>query len=419
MPAAAPGPKRPSLARAPACAAALSPLLALGSLSAPALVLALGLLLAPAARAGDVRRGSVFIRPLLMGDAYVAVGDEASTLFYNPAGLARVPGNSVEAFTPQFIFNDLVKDLFTDPDAVARRYQNLSPSQFQSLLGTTLFFDLNLRTPVFVRESGWAIGMTLEALVNVEVLHNPVLPGLHLELFTDDTAFVSFAGHWGDALAVGITPKVVTRIGLDRTFTFGELFASGSALDLQNQPDFKKVSKGTAYTSGGADVGAILELPFWENGHPRVGFAALNLGGYDSHVGFKGIQFGDRPTVFDPPIGGELPQLNTVGFAISPVYSGIRYTFALDIVDVTQTVLPGNDLALRTRVGLEIGLGLHKDGSALFSVLAGANATHPSFGVLARVWIFECGFGHYIVEQGPTPGSDPDGRTVFIFGLRF
>jgi hypothetical protein len=399
---AASGSKRARLARGLACAASL----------------ALGLLLAPAARAGDVRRDSIFIRPLLMGDAYVAVGDEASTLFYNPAGLARVTGNSVEAFTPQFIFNDLAKDIITKPDVVAQRYQNLSPSQFQSLLGTTLFFDVNLRMPVVVRESGWAVGTTVEALANIQVLHNPILPGLHIELFTDDTAFFSIAGHWGDALAVGITPKVVTRVGLDRTFTFGELFASGSSLDLQNQPDFKRVSKQTTYTSGGVDLGTILELPFWENGHPRVGFAALNIGGYDTHVGFKGIQFGNRPTPFDPPIGGELPQLNTVGFALSPVYTGIRYTFAVDVVDVTQTVLPGNDLALRTRVGLEIGIGLHKDGTPLFSLLAGSNANHPSAGVLARVWIFECGFGHYIVEQGPRPGVNPDGRTVFIFGFR-
>jgi hypothetical protein len=365
-----------------------------------------------------VRRNTAFIRPLLMGDAYVAVGDESSTLFYNPAGLARLPGNSVEAFTPQFIFNDLVKDIVADPDAVGRRYQNLSPTDFQSLLGTTLFFDLNLRMPVIARQSGWAWGLTVEALANIRVLRNPILPGLHIELFTDETAFVSIAGHWGDALAVGITPKVVNRVGLDRTFTFGELFASGASLDIENQPDFKAVSKGTTYASGGVDLGAILELPFWENGRPRVGFAALNIGGYDTRLGLTGIQFGKRPTPFDPPIGGELPQLNTVGFALSPVYSGIRYTFAVDFVDVTQTVLPGSDLALRTRVGLEVGLGLHKDGTPLFSVLAGSNANQPSLGVLARVWIFECGFGRYTVEQGAAPGIATDARTVFILGFR-
>ena len=382
------------------------------------LPLALCLLLPLAAQAKEVRRNAVFIRPLLMGDAYVAVGDEASTLFYNPAGLARVPGNSVVAFTPQFIVNVLVKELFTNPDAVAQRYQNLTPAQFQALLDTTLFFDTNIRMPVVVRQSGWAIGMTTEALANVRVLGNPVLPALELEFFTDATLFVSFAGHWGDALAVGMTPKIVNRVGLDRTFTFGELYAAGTSLDVQNQPDFKRVSKGTVDTAPGVDLGAILELPFWEHGHPRIGFAALNIGGYNSHVGLKGIEFGQRPTPFDPPIAGELPQLNTLGFALSPTYSGIRYTLAVDVVDVTQTVLPGNDYALRSRIGLEIGLGEHKDGTALFSILAGWNATHPSLGVLARDWIFEVGFGRYTVEQGPKPGDNPDTRTVLIFGIR-
>jgi hypothetical protein len=168
------------------------------------------------------------------------------------------------------------------------------------------------------------------------------------------------------------------------------------------------------------DVGAIWDLPFWEEGHPRIGFSALNIGGYDaSRGGVQGIQFGKRPTKYDPPIGGELPQLNTVGFALSPEWYGIRYTLAVDVVDVTETVLPGNDLALRTRAGLEIGIGIHKDGTALFSVLAGVNANHPALGVLARDWIFEVGFGRYTVELGQKPGDLADTRTVFLFGFRF
>lgn len=90
---------------------------------------------------------------------------------------------------------------------------------------------------------------------------------------------------------------------------------------------------------------------------------------------------------------------------MSPEYIGIRYTLAVDIVDVTNTVLPGDDLALRTHVGMEIGIGIHSDGTALFSILGGYNANHPSIGVLARDWIFEVGFGRYTVELEPNLGT--------------
>src|SRR5689334_14129036 len=40
------------------------------------------------------------LRPLLMGDANVAVGDEASTVFYNPAGIADLPMGSYQIGLP-------------------------------------------------------------------------------------------------------------------------------------------------------------------------------------------------------------------------------------------------------------------------------------------------------------------------------
>lgn len=379
--------------------------------------------------ATEIRRDLTFIRPLLMGDAYVAVGDEYSTLYYNPAGPGRAPANVVEVIPVlAFEYNDLVKQGLTDPNALSAKYQNLTTSQFQDLLNTTAYLQVTPLRVLVARESGWAIGLSVEALANIQVLGNPILPSLRVEFFGDGILFASFAGKWGDSLAVGITPKVIYRQGLDRTFTFGELYASGATLDLQNQPDFKTAQK-KAYVSGGADIGWIWDLPFWEDGHPRIGFSALNIGGFDSKTGTKGIEFGSRPTRFDPPIGGVLPQLNTVGFAISPVWErlGVRFTFAIDVVDVTETVLPGDDLLLRTHAGMEIGIGIHKDGTALCSVLLGANGSylaglnsdHYSWGVLARDWVFEAGIGEYTVELGQKAGELPDKRHVFLFGLKF
>jgi hypothetical protein len=130
------------------------------------------------------------------------------------------------------------------------------------------------------------------------------------------------------------------------------------------------------------------------------------------------MEFGSRPIAEDPPQAGLLPQINTLGFAVSPTYNGIRYTLAVDIVDVTATVLPGDDLLLRSRLGLEIGIGVRKDGTALLSLLGGFNAAQSSLGILTRVWIFEVGLGTYTVERGEKAGANPDNRNVLVFGFR-
>lgn len=380
-----------------------------------------------ASRAGatvEIRRDLGHVRALLMGDAYVAVGDEYSTVYYNPAGPARAPADLTELIVLLDVeVNSLTKDALTDANALSARYQNLTASQFKSLLGTEIYMQETPLRVVVARKSGWALGLSTEALAHAAVLGNPILPSLRLEQFLDGILFASWYGKWRDSLAVGITPKAIFREGIDKVFSFGELYASGGTLDVKNDPDYKAIGKG--FLGGGLDLGAIWDLPFWEAGHPRIGFSSLNIGGYDSVKGLKGIEFGKRPTPTDPPLGGVLPQLNTVGLAISPEYAGIRYTLAVDVADVTQTVLPGDDWNLRTRVGFEIGLGIRDNGTALFSVLAGCNAlgdycaNHPAVGVLARDWIFEVGFGRYTVDLGQKPGVKPDARTVFLFGFLF
>lgn len=382
------------------------------------------LLLAPAPPAWGAKalpRYFPHIRPLLMGDAYVAVGDEASTVFYNPAGIANLPKSTWEVNLPlpQLDLGPIFRDALADPEKVSTKYEDLTTSEFRDLLGTRLYSNLNWRLPfVTLAERGLAFGLGVDVLTNTEVLGNPVLPGLHLELHADALVFFTYAGRPTENLSLGITPKVIDRIGIDYTFTFGELFASGSTLDIENHPAFKDFTSGVTYVAGGVDLGFIYRFPFWEAWEPRFGAAALNIGGYHTDVGLKGIEFGKRPTPYDPPIGGEIPQLNSVGFAVSPTYAGIRYTVALDAVDVTRTVLPGNDWYKRTRLGLEIGIGIKPDNTALFSILAGFNATHPSFGVLSRVWLFEVGFGTYEVELGQEAGDQTEQRTIFTFSLR-
>jgi hypothetical protein len=62
--------------------------------------------------------------------------------------------------------------------------------------------------------------------------------------------------------------------------------------------------------------------------------------------------------------------------------------------------------------------GPHEDGSAMFSLLMGWNATHFGVGILSRVSVFEIGFGRYKIEKGDEPGAMPEHRRVLIFAIR-
>ena len=365
------------------------------------------------------------LRPLLMGDAYVAVADESTVLFYNPAGLAWIQETSVEVLTPQFIFNEPVRLALVDPekfqDELDKLNKDLEKEKYETLLSREFFTDITIRSPVVVfPDKGLVLGLGEEALANLQVLGTRVVPLVRVELFADVVGVIGGFGKAGDFFSWGFNVKVINRKGVDRTYTAGDLAATADEKEGFNaRPEWKDLNAGVSFTRFGLDLGTIWQLPFAEGWYPRIGLSAVNIGGYESGEGVTGIEFGRRPDEFSPPQAGELPQINTLGFAVSPWWEGIRFTLDVDIVDFTRTALPGSDFVKRLHIGGEIGLYPHRDGTARMGILLGWNGGHTSYGVLSRVWIFEVGFGVYTVELGDQYGDNPDRRTTFLLGLRF
>lgn len=373
----------------------------------------------PTSTARELRRQMPYIRALLMGGAYTAVADEASVLLYNPAGLARLPEGTVEVTPLHFSADRNLTDLLLHPTQVQNKYSGLSPSQLGKKIGTSLYFDDTAHVPfIYNPKQGMAFGIGIEALSAVQVVQGPFnLPDLQLEAFVDKTVLWSSYGNVGP-FSLGVTIKGIQRLGVDKTIDALTLFASGGKVNLSNDSDYQALQQGKTRSAGGLDLGLMFHFPDSDNWQPRIGVAVLNLGGHDS-LGFHGIWFGEPTTPNGHPLYGELPLNVAAGFAVSPTYGMVRYTFDVDLVDLTRTALKGDSLNNRTRIGMEIGIGPHPDGTALFSILFGWNATHFSVGVLSRVTIFEIGFGRYTVEKGPFPGQNPEQRRVLTIALRF
>jgi hypothetical protein len=389
------------------------------------LAAALLLMVSAPAQGKELRRSMGTLRPLLMGDAYVAVADEASVFFYNPAGLAWMTETSVEAFSPQFTFNDPVKIALVDPDKFSEELdeinEDLENEQYGTLLGREFYTDITIRSPIVVfPDKGLALGLGEEALANLQILDNRVAPLVRVELFVDVVLAVGGFGRIGDTFSWGFTLKGINRRGVDKTYTPADFSAAAESENgFEDRQEWKDASGGVSFTRPALDLGAVWRLPFGEEWTPRVGISALNISGYDSDIGLTGPEFGPREVDTEPPQAGELPQINTIGFAMSPWWQGIRFTFSLDVVDYTRTALPGSDYVKRLRLGTEVGLYPHKDGTARLALLFGLNNGHFSYGALSRVWVFEVGFGVYTVELGDESGDNPDERTTFQLGVRF
>jgi len=365
------------------------------------------------------------LRPLLMGDAHVAVADEASVLFYNPAGLAWIRETSVEFLNPLFVFNEPVRIALVDQDKFSAELdkvaQDIEDEQYETLLSREFFSNITIRTPVVVfPDKGLVLGLGEEALANLQVLGTRVVPLVRVELFADVVGVIGGFGKAGTHFSYGFNVKVISRRGVDRTYSAGDLAATADSENgFEGRPEWKDLDRDVTFTEFGLDLGVVWRLPLAEHWTPRIGLSALNIGGYDGADGLRGMEFGPREDKFSPPQAGTLPQINTVGMAISPLWQGIRFTFAADFVDFTRTALPGPEPGKRVRIGGEIGLFPHPDGSARLGILAGWNGGHPTYGILSRVWIFEVGFGVHTVELGNAIGANPDRRTAFVIGFRF
>ncbi|MEE8433248.1 MAG: hypothetical protein V3S64_00535 [bacterium] len=369
--------------------------------------------------AKDLRRSMPFLRNMLMGGVAVALGDESTSMWYNPAGPARLEASTIEAFTIQLSADEVTKQALTGDSDVGSRYENLTAAELAQAVGDSNYTQLTLKLPVVVNpKSGVAWGLAVDSLVDMEIVDLGGDYGILLEAYVDYQIIASRFGRIGNSLFLGGTFKVINRIGVNKSIDSATLYSSGE-FDLESDADVQDFFAGRSRTRVGLDLGLIYQVPGSDNWQTRFGFSVMNIGGYDSDTGISGIEFGSRPSADAPPIGGELPLNIAFGFAVSPTYGNVRFTFALDVVDLGEDALSGDSLSNRTRIGMEIGFGPKKDGAPLFSLLFGWNATHFGGGFITRISFVEIGMGSYTVERGSVPDENPQRRRVILIGFRF
>ena len=223
-------------------------------------------------------------RALGMGDAFTAVADDYTAIFYNPAGLARREDGQVNlslslAGTPG------AKDFYDDYKKIEDSSQTDSQKQTASLnliqqhYGDVYSVRVTPMEAEWVRPK-WGVAF-IPADVTVEAaMHQQVGPTMNTTAYVDSTLAVSYADdlHWFDygRFSMGITGKFVNRGFYSKGISAADLAASSQIIKREDLLE--------GYTVD-ADIGMLWtpELPdegFWSMmrlARPTFGLTVHNI----------------------------------------------------------------------------------------------------------------------------------------------
>jgi len=194
---------------------------------------------------GRIHRGYQSPRALGMGDAFTAVSDDYSAIFYNPAGLSRIKNTQVNLsldFGVTSSFQEFADDLkkiggISDPVAKSNSYINLFQKNFGNIYGGRfgLFHGA-------IASEGWGFAI-LPADVTIELaLQNQAFPALATRIIADSTIAYGYGARvlsddLGGKLDWGVTGKFVNRAYMNRDLNVLDLMLDSNVLSSNRMSD--------------------------------------------------------------------------------------------------------------------------------------------------------------------------------------
>ncbi len=341
---------------------------------------------------------------LLMGDAFTALADDSSTLFYNPAALGRHSGVTISTLNPSFQFPDvLVKDFSLDNFnvGVTDRFSNF-PSDPAGIANRILGFPLYLQLGInpSIKMENFGIMLFANSKTNM-ILENAIYPSLEIDYRLDRGFIAGYAFNFGsmnkkgngNSFTVGASIKHINRQGLSGSF---DLFGPELIALIESLSDYASLRKDLGYSKGdgwGLDTGIEFNRSSGSNRF-TFGVSLLDVGDtrYKTEEG-----------------AGVVKQDMSLNYGMS--YSGgdrfFGYSFALDyhnaIDPFTETM---SKIHLGTRVNL-----------TAMDLYMGWNAGYWSYGVALDFWMLRLLVGFYGVELGNTFNNRQGKRTVLTLNL--
>jgi len=330
-------------------------------------------------------------RGLLMGDAYTAIADDESTLYYNPATLGRHKGFSFWPINPTIQVPNILKD----PD----RFSDVGtdPADFADV---ALNFPIHIGTATTPAFKMGKFGLT--AIVNSETnlnLVNTIDPMLDID-HRYDKGFIAgygfpLSGSEGSGLSAGLSVKYLQREGLFGSYNL----ISTTMLDALNEGEFDKILEALGQVKGsgwGVDFGLD-----YINKAGATTFT-MGLAVLDPYT-----QLQTESNENDLEVQTQPMRINFGSAVNLDVGGGFDLTVSADIRNLESQM----EFMKRVRLGFDIGF------SPLVSIMAGYNSGLYSYGIKANLAILEVVFGFYDVDIGEKLGQQTSNRALIYFSL--
>ncbi len=283
---------------------------------------------------GLVREPYEGVRPTGMGNAFIALADDANAPWYNPAALARVKGTHFNLFDFTLGADSL--------GTLGKFNKAIFDGDFNNLISANQPTDVRFTfKPTFITKY-FALSLYTNSRGYFNIQDSNIFNATaDVYAFSDIGLQVSVGLPISDYFSFGATVRGLERSAVDAHLTTLDLLASlggltEAAFETAAYDQLKKMS-GTGYGIAG-DVGALVSIPTGKNG-PMVQLAAV-------------VQ--DIGQTSFTPIGGNAPPPIKTSYngGIALIYDAgknAHFNFAFDLRHNFESI----PFAKMTHVGLE------------------------------------------------------------------
>ena len=235
----------------------------------------------------SIYRGYYSPRALGMGDAFVALADDYNTLYYNPAGLARLKEGEINlkiqaGISPQMI--TLGNDIKALDSGNKSESQKVSDAfdLLDKYYGSHHWLGFPNIGATWVRP-GWGVSfLPVQSNIDVDINRSAGGPSMAVEAYVDSVLAYGYGKSFGEYFSAGATLKGVHRGYVGKVLPAAEIIGNSN---FYSEKDFKE-----GFTVD-VDLGALYTVPipssgffsFFKYAKPTFGFVGRNLIDY----GFK------------------------------------------------------------------------------------------------------------------------------------
>jgi hypothetical protein len=324
------------------------------------------------------------VRPLGMGNAFVAVSDDFNALYYNPAGLARIKEWQIEIINPKF--NISTNTYFLAKNIKSKGKMDVSDvlDTFKDAAGKPNHIGIGF-TPYYIFP-GFGVGIAIDSYASfIPHSGNVDIETLAISQLRLPIAFAS--NFFSNRLSLGASVKLNAIGGFDQDISMDTIsLISSSSSDKKSNN--KKI---TDYLISGMGIGLDLGLLFTptETMEPTFGMSITDFGGTPMRKQL--ISKGTKAKAIPPSV-------NT-GVSFKPFKTANNY-----ILVALDTQMINQDSHFAHKIGFGVEWGLYK----ILKIEAGMLHGYPTAGLQFDVNLLKIRLATYAVDRSPVVGLEKD-----------